>query len=477
MSFTDVQNKTILTGFSAADEATILAAMRTAYEGSATAKKMFDDWISVPTNMIAINFLSGAFGAYPNQGRLVLDLNELTQAMYIDNDGTAVKDTAVTAIVHELVHALTGRLDNKDLIFSGVTNDYRQPTVTFSNIIYRELGLPEQNSYIAYDQEGNILTPNLQYTNGVAIDRAVVRDIDWDSSKWGNSKDLLIGGASGNTLRSGDGNDFLYGNGGNDTLDGGTGNDMLVGGERADTYVFQTGDGFDTILDSDGVGSIVYDGETLTGGAQYGDNRVYRSADGKHLYVQVDANSLVVDGNILINNYTAGDLNIIRTGTSAGSTPPALTNQISLVELTASEKIIRDRPEYSTYQRWHLGNQYDDGTYKRVYEHKTIPGSYLYGEGITDPDYAPAFDSRGDPIYASMARLGFLTAASDRLIGSTGDDRIGHFGAVDAGLGDRIEAGAGHDEVFGGKGDDVISGGADSDILSSNFNKYGYVLS
>ena len=81
MSFTDVQNKTILTGFSAADEATILAAMRTAYEGSATAKKMFDDWISVLTNMIAINFLSGAFGAYPNQGRLVLDLNELTQAM------------------------------------------------------------------------------------------------------------------------------------------------------------------------------------------------------------------------------------------------------------------------------------------------------------------------------------------------------------------------------------------------------------
>jgi hypothetical protein len=115
-------------------------------------------------NTITIDFLSDEFRAYVNTGRLEIDLNRLTSALYIDNNGTATKDTAVTAIVHELVHALTGRRDNVPSILSGLTIDYRQSTVTFSNIIYRELGLPEQNSYIAYDTDG-ILTPKFQYTN------------------------------------------------------------------------------------------------------------------------------------------------------------------------------------------------------------------------------------------------------------------------------------------------------------------------
>ena len=46
MSFADVQSKTTLTGFSATDEATILAAMRTAYEGSATASNVTGSGLS-----------------------------------------------------------------------------------------------------------------------------------------------------------------------------------------------------------------------------------------------------------------------------------------------------------------------------------------------------------------------------------------------------------------------------------------------
>jgi hypothetical protein len=125
-----------------------------------------------------------------------------------------------------------------------------------------------------------------------------------------------------------------------------------LGGKGNDTYVFQRGDGFDTILDSDGLGSIVYDGATLTGGAQYADNRVYRSADGKHLYVRVDANTLVIDGNTHVQ------------------------------------------------------------AYQRVYEDNTRPGYYSYGN-VTSPNYHPVFSSRGEPIYRSVVRVGELTAASD----------------------------------------------------------------
>ncbi|TFH84739.1 VWA domain-containing protein [Billgrantia azerbaijanica] len=106
--------------------------------------------------------------------------------------------------------------------------DYKGATVTFSNKIYDELGLPEQNSYIAYDSTGDILTRGFEYTNGTSIDRSVSQDRDWNSSAAGNSDDLLIGGPSTNILQSGDGNDFLFGGGGDDTLNGGNGTDTGV---------------------------------------------------------------------------------------------------------------------------------------------------------------------------------------------------------------------------------------------------------
>jgi hypothetical protein len=196
MSFADVQNKTTISGFSVADEATILAAMKTAYEGSATARAMFDDWISVPGNTIIINFVKGAFQAYTNAGELEIDLNRLPSLKYIDNHGTVVKHTTVTTIVHELVHALTVRRDDGigAINDKGDPTDYQGATVSFSNIIYRELGFPEQNSYIGQDNSNE----GTQYTNGAAIDRSVVIDaalepgtdkyaVHWDSSPAGDS--------------------------------------------------------------------------------------------------------------------------------------------------------------------------------------------------------------------------------------------------------------------------------------------------
>ncbi|MFN9403073.1 MAG: Calx-beta domain-containing protein, partial [Dolichospermum sp.] len=150
-----------------------------------------------------------------------------------------VEDTAVTAIVHELGHALTGRRDNGDYV-----TDYKGENVKFVNQIYQELGLPEQISYIAYDDDGSLHELNFDYTEGATIDRAVSRDSDWNSSAAGNSKDLLIGGPSANTLQSGDGNDFLWGAGGNDSLFGGNGTDTVgFKGKPTDYDLRQNPDG------------------------------------------------------------------------------------------------------------------------------------------------------------------------------------------------------------------------------------------
>jgi hypothetical protein len=316
MSFTDVQNKTTITGFSDADKATILTAMQTAYEGSATAKAMFDDWISAnpdPGKKITINY-DDVPASVPGTGEVWINLDFVNRLLYIDNNGTAVKHTVVTVIVHELVHALTGKLDDgtggeRD---RGSLTDYKGATVIESNKIYLELGLPEQNSYIG--QSDIYLTEGTQYTNGAAIDRSVCVSStyapgtidatnDWDSSPAGNSNDLLIGDADNNILSSGDGNDFLYGNDGidiliggdgNDTLDGGegddtlyggAGNDILDGGEGSDALSGGAGDDFlmggagndiyyvgadhDTILDTDAQGRVFFSSILLDGGAEF----------------------------------------------------------------------------------------------------------------------------------------------------------------------------------------------------------------
>lgn len=68
----------------------------------------------------------------------------------------------------------------------------------------------------------------------------------------GADSDFLCGGAGDDLLDGGSGNDLILGDftsnfGGNDRLIGGTGDDFLAGGKGADTFVFNTGDGDDTI--------------------------------------------------------------------------------------------------------------------------------------------------------------------------------------------------------------------------------------
>ena len=58
------------------------------------------------------------------------------------------------------------------------------------------------------------------------------------------------------------GNDSLYGNGGNDVLDGGVGSDYLQGGNGNDTYVFNFGDGQDSLYNFDD--NEYYNGITST---------------------------------------------------------------------------------------------------------------------------------------------------------------------------------------------------------------------
>ena len=62
--------------------------------------------------------------------------------------------------------------------------------------------------------------------------------------------DTIYGDETANSISGGAGNDTLFGRVGNDTLSGGTGNDTVSGDGGDDIYLFNVGDGQDTIKEA-----------------------------------------------------------------------------------------------------------------------------------------------------------------------------------------------------------------------------------
>jgi Ca2+-binding RTX toxin-like protein len=92
------------------------------------------------------------------------------------------------------------------------------------------------------------------------------------------SAETITGTGSSDEIRGNAGDDTLSGAGGNDTLIGGTGADRLEGGAGNDTYVWNPGDGSDTVLDSSGTNALEIgegvspsDVTLLRSGAKYAD--------------------------------------------------------------------------------------------------------------------------------------------------------------------------------------------------------------
>ena len=74
----------------------------------------------------------------------------------------------------------------------------------------------------------------------------------------GDGNDILYGNNGSDILIGNDGNDTICGHGGNDVLEGGKGNDVLEGDYGDDTYVYNKGDGNDTIRDYYGKNTLEF---------------------------------------------------------------------------------------------------------------------------------------------------------------------------------------------------------------------------
>ena len=148
-----------------------------------------------------------------------------------------------------------------------------------------------------------------------------------------DNNDTLTGGNFGDTLsgNSGDdvvdgkgGNDTIYGYSGNDTLIGGKGNDRLEGSYGDDTYIWNLGDGFDTIYDYNGGNT---DNDTIKFGEGISFEDLLFERDGNDLVIYV--NNDKTQG-ITIQNYYSGYSQVEKLEFADGTIVE--TSSVSIVE-------------------------------------------------------------------------------------------------------------------------------------------------
>lgn len=207
-----------------------------------------------------------------------------------------------------------------------------------------------------------------------------------DGSVWGEAEvhalllqatvdaDYLAGNDAEELIAALAGNDIVIGNAGNDTLDGGNGNDTLDGGSGNDLYLYQRGDGSDTISEkvspADSAGSAA---DTLRFDANISPADVVVRRDASHLYLVLQGSS----DRITLQNWFVSDL----------------------------EKI--ERVEF------HNGVSWDMASLHALAATATTAADYIEGDS-------------GDNLILGLAGNDYLQSnvGNDTLIGGTGDDQL-----------------------------------------------------
>jgi Ca2+-binding RTX toxin-like protein len=241
--------------------------------------------------------------------------------------------------------------------------------------------------------------------------------------------DYLDGGAGNDEVNGNDGNDFLSGGDDNDTLRGGNGGDwlyggpgedLLIGGPGKDTYVFNVGDGLETIFDT-------------PAGPDDPEASVLQLGPG------ISAEDI---------RFLPGSLVIAVSN----------TDQIHFLQMDLDDPQSTQVLDYILFADGSLMT-YQDILDRGFDIDGTEDADLLYGTGVMD-----RIDGKGgDDVVFGRSDDDFILggAGDDQLVGDLGND------SIDGGDGDdQLDGGAGRDILTGGAGDDTMAGGLDDDTLS-----------
>jgi len=228
----------------------------------------------------------------------------------------------------------------------------------------------------------------------------------------GAGNDSLVGGSGDDNLYGQDGNDFLAGGAGNDVLVGGAGNDYLFGDTGSDIYIFNLGDGQDTISNLNPLGNGTADVDQILFGQGIGPQDVILKRN--------SANGLVIQ---IVN--TSDQIIVLDYFNEASG--PSYTVQIQFSDGTVLK-------EADIYEKVTTTTELDD---------------YFVGTHLTDT-------------LSGGAGNDFINAGN-------GDDLVNGDGGNDVLLGgfgnDVIFGGVGQDSLDGGDGNDLLDGGSENDTL------------
>ena len=203
-------------------------------------------------------------------GRVIVDLNPVTGAGSVVQSGSAViGGTELVSVLDSEVVVATDTLKNIENVAGSSGNDSILGSMEDNHIAaglgddfasggggHDRLSGSGGNDELIDGVGNDQISGDAGHDRGTAL--AGINEIDG-----GEDADLLIGGFQSDRIDGGSGDDLIKGDasrflGGSDVLDGGTGDDLLMGGIGADTFVFTTNSGVDTIAGFD-VAEVVFD--------------------------------------------------------------------------------------------------------------------------------------------------------------------------------------------------------------------------
>ncbi|ROP59466.1 Ca2+-binding RTX toxin-like protein [Enterobacter sp. BIGb0383] len=265
------------------------------------------------------------------------------------------------------------------------------------------------------------------YNEGSEIHAAGGNDrltgVDGNDRLYGDEGDDTLNGGSGNDLLDGGaGDDVLTGGWGKDMLAGGTGNDILNGGYGSDIYLFNAGDGQDTLTD----------------------NRLYT----EEVDILRFGEGILPEQVHLSRTFSAGQKNHLILSIADG------TDRITINNFFDNVGYEIERIEFA------------DGT---VWDLASIKARVLTTTEEADTLWAC---KEGSEIHAA--------GGDDTLKGLDGNDMLyGDEGndTLDGGSGnDLLAGGAGNDVLTGGWGKDLLVGGTGNDILQGGYGSDTYLF-
>ncbi|MEH2141677.1 DUF4347 domain-containing protein [Nostoc sp.] len=230
--------------------------------------------------------------------------------------------------------------------------------------------------------------------------------------------------------------DIINGQGGNDTITGNQGNDILTGGGGKDKFVYNLGDGVDTITDFGGLGkgsnpsaAIVSELDTLKfqGTGLTAKNLLF-TQNGNNLEVTFEG---VADNKVILQNFPLENVeNLSTLGNILFDGQSSISDSFDVFDANSTQSSISNKNTVTFLNDLNNNiNGFDNSS------------DVINGQGGND-----RIDGK---------------SGKDLLRGGTGNDTL--LGDADD---DILVGGAGNDSLIGGAGNDILIGGADNNTLT-----------